>query len=420
MSANTNEITRGGEPCVRDHEVVSHKEWLTAREAFLVKEKELMRQKDLLDAERRKLPWERVEKNYTFIGENGPVTLSELFGGKSQLFIYHFMFAPEWEEGCSGCSFLADHIDSANLHLPAADVAVAVVARAPIDKLLAFKKRMGWKFNFVSSGESDFNYDYAVSFTPEQAKGKVFYNYAWEDGDPEFTDGPGSSAFYKNGAGEIFHTYSTFSRGGEAMIATYNFLDIMPKGRNEEAGIMNWMKKHDQYEAAGAEEACECCSSAVNAGKELAEPRIEDVEEMHLAGFKETFSVAGDPAIVELWMRFGPLVGKVPGQKGGATFAVVSGCAKSFDYMAAVRVETPTGLTADERLTVVTMPARKYAKFRHEGPLPEMKLTCGAIYGVWAPKSGVKLDMEAPMLEYYPPEFCPDKPEGVEIWVPLA
>ena len=424
MSANTNELTRGGEACVIDHPVVSEAEWITARKELMAKEKALMRQKDELDAERRKLPWVKVEKEYVFDGPHGQVTLSDLFQGRSQLYLYHFMFAPEWEEGCSGCSFLADHLDAANLHLPAADVAVAVVARAPYEKLAVYKERMGWKFNWVSSAPSDFNYDYHVSFTPEQAKGEVFYNYQAEPGDPEFLDMPGTSVFYKNEAGEIFHTYSSFSRAGEVLIGTYNFLDLMPKGRNEAEGIMNWMKRHDTYESSERDQAAaSCCGCSASEGVRLEEPRIEEVEELHLAGMRERFNIAGDPQIPALWGKFAPLIGKIDGQKGFGTYGVVSHFDEKggFDYMPAVRVLTLTGLTGDHQLTGITLPAGLYAKFKHEGPLREMYKTCGAIFHQWAPESDRTVDKAAPFLEVYPEDFCPDtNPRGVEIWVPLV
>ncbi|TLV02295.1 DUF899 domain-containing protein [Dyadobacter luticola] len=230
-----------------NHPVVSQQDWITARKQLLVKEKELSRLQDELSAERRALPWTKVDKNYTFESTHGPVTLSGLFGKNSQLLIYHFMFAPEWEEGCPGCSFLADHIDGANLHLAHHDVSVVVVSRAPLATILPFKKRMEWKFEWVSSFSSDFNYDYHVSFTDEQIeKGQVYYNYEYAKHDSG-TESPGTSVFYKDEEGNIYHTYSAYARGGDVLIGAHNFLDFTPKGRNEDV-IMDWMRHHDKYE----------------------------------------------------------------------------------------------------------------------------------------------------------------------------
>ena len=214
---------------VDNPKVVSRAEWLAARKQLLAKEKELTRQRDAIAAERRQLPWVKVEKNYVFDSPTGKKTLAELFDGRSQLIIYHFMFGPEWQEGCPSCSFNMDHTDPALVHLAQRDVSFAAVSRAPIAKIESFKKRMGWKFNWVSSHNSDFNYDYQASFTPEQmAKGKVEYNYELT----EFpsTEGPGISVFYKDKDGNIFHTYSAYARGSETTINTYNYLDFVPKG----------------------------------------------------------------------------------------------------------------------------------------------------------------------------------------------
>lgn len=229
--------------------VVSRDEWLAARKQLLAKEKELTRQRDAVAAERRQLPWVKVEKNYVFDSSNGKKTLAELFDGRSQLIIYHFMFGPEWQEGCPSCSFNMDHTDPALVHLAQRDVSFAAVSRAPIAKIESFKKRMGWKFKWVSSYNSDFNYDYQASFTPEQmAKGKVEYNYTLM----EFpsTEGPGISVFYKDEQGNIFHTYSAYARGSESTINTYNYLDFVPKGRDEDnlPFTMAWLRHHDRYE----------------------------------------------------------------------------------------------------------------------------------------------------------------------------
>jgi predicted dithiol-disulfide oxidoreductase (DUF899 family) len=229
--------------------IVSRQEWLAARKELLAKEKQLTRERDAIAAERRQLPWVRVEKNYTFDSPTGNQTLADLFAGRSQLVVYHFMFGPEWKEGCPSCSFNMDHTDAALVHLAQRDVSFVAVSRAPSPKIEAFKKRMGWKFNWVSSYGSDFNYDYQASFTPEQiAKGKVEYNFDLV----EFAsaEGPGVSVFYKDREGNIFHTYSAYARGSESTINTYNYLDLVPKGRDEDglAFTMAWLRHHDRYE----------------------------------------------------------------------------------------------------------------------------------------------------------------------------
>lgn len=236
-----------------EHTVVSRGEWLEARKELLKQEKELTRQRDKLCAERRALPWVKVEKDYVFEGPGGIVTLADLFGKNSQLIIYHFMFDPSWEEGCTGCSFLSDHVDAARMHFENRDVSYAAVSRAPLAKLEAFKKRMGWKFPWVSSEKSDFNYDYHVSFTGEQVRnGEAVYNY---EPTTEAGECPGSSVFYKNDDEEIFHTYSAYARGDEGIIGAFMWMDMTPKGRNEET-TMNWVRRHDQYENATKGSCC--------------------------------------------------------------------------------------------------------------------------------------------------------------------
>jgi predicted dithiol-disulfide oxidoreductase (DUF899 family) len=228
--------------------VVSEAEWLAARKELLAKEKEFSRQRDALSAERRNLPWVKVEKNYVFDSIGGKKTLAGLFGGKSQLIVYHFMLGPGWEEGCKSCSFLADHFDGAIVHLAHRDVAFAAVSRAPLPEIQAFQKRMGWRFPWVSSYESEFNYDYQVSFTKEElATGKVYYNYQETSFPSE--EGPGASVFYKDQSGAIFHTYSTYARGLDILLGAYNFLDLTPKGRDEDQlkFTMAWVRHHDKY-----------------------------------------------------------------------------------------------------------------------------------------------------------------------------
>jgi predicted dithiol-disulfide oxidoreductase (DUF899 family) len=229
------------------HNVVSREEWLQARVAHLAAEKEFTRRRDELSRQRRELPWERVGKNYVFEGPNGPEALSDLFAGRSQLIIYHFMFGPSWEEGCKSCSFLADHFDPTRIHLAHRDVSFAVVSRAPIPHIQAFQKRMGWRFHWVSSFGTDFNRDYGVHLTQDELAGEVNYNY----GKMRFgvEEAPGLSVFYKDDAGDIFHTYSAYARGLDAFMGTYQFLDVVPKGRDEEglAFSMGWVRHHDRY-----------------------------------------------------------------------------------------------------------------------------------------------------------------------------
>lgn len=248
------------------HKVVSEAEWLAARKAHLAKEKELTRQQDQLSAERRELPWVKVEKNYVFEGPRGKQTLSDLFGGHSQLIIYHFMFGPDWPQGCPSCSFMADHIDGPNLHLKHHDVTLMAVSRAPWPKIEAFKERMGWRFKWVSSCGSDFNFDYHVSFTPEdEARGKVVYNY--ETVDYMFDELPGISVFYKDEAGTIFHTYSAYARGGDILLGAHHFLDMTPKGRNE-TETMDWIRHHDRYDTP---DGASCCTDVTDPISAMAE-----------------------------------------------------------------------------------------------------------------------------------------------------
>jgi predicted dithiol-disulfide oxidoreductase (DUF899 family) len=232
--------------------VVSPAEWLAARKELLKKEKEFSRLRDEISKQRRELPWEKVDKAYAFEGPKGKETLADLFGGKSQLIVYHFMLGPGWAEGCPSCSFIADHMDGSVVHLAARDVRLAVVSRAPLAQIEAFKKRMGWRFHWVSSNSSDFNYDYQVSQTKaEQEKGgEAYYNYAMQKFPSE--ERPGTSVFYKDAAGNIFHTYSSYGRGLDILIGAYNWLDLAPKGRDEE-GLkhgMAWVRHHDKYDAA--------------------------------------------------------------------------------------------------------------------------------------------------------------------------
>jgi predicted dithiol-disulfide oxidoreductase (DUF899 family) len=233
--------------------IVSQAEWLSARKELLLKEKQLTRQRDEIDRRRRELPWVKVEKSYLFDGPNGRQTLADLFGGRSQLIVSHFMLGPGWKEGCVGCSFRSDHVDGALVHLEHHDVSFVTISRAPFAEIEAFKKRMGWRFRWLSSYGSDFNYDYHVSFTQEEiAAGKVYYNYQVRDFVSEELSG--LSVFYRNERGEIFHTYSTHGRGDEMVDTTYMYLDLTPKGRNETGPHYNlgdWVRHHDRYGDAG-------------------------------------------------------------------------------------------------------------------------------------------------------------------------
>ena len=235
---------------MKRNRIVVRDEWLAARKRHLSDEKELTRLRDRLSAERRSLPWVKVEKQYVFDGPEGTETLADLFDGRSQLIVDHFMFGPEWKEGCKSCSFHADHFDGMIPHLAARDVSIAVVSRAPLDRLQAFKQRMGWRFRWVSSYRNDFNRDYHVSFTEdEMATGAVYYNYEMRQFPSE--EAPGASVFHKDDSGAIFHTYSCYARGGDILLGTYNFLDLAPKGRDE-ASLpypMDWVRHHDKYPA---------------------------------------------------------------------------------------------------------------------------------------------------------------------------
>ncbi|HTB11017.1 MAG TPA: thioredoxin family protein [Bryobacteraceae bacterium] len=230
------------------HKVVSKDEWVAARKELLVKEKMLTRLRDELSKERRELPWELVEKAYVFEGPKGKETMAALFGGRTQLLVYHFMFGPDWKEGCPSCSFLGDHFDGITIHLAHRDVSLVVVSRAPLAEIEAFKKRMGWKFKWVSSFGSDFNYDYQASAGKDEiANGETYYNYTTTQFPSE--ERPGLSAFYKDG-NEVFHTYSSYGRGLDILVGAYNFLDMAPKGRDEEglAWPMAWVRHHDKYD----------------------------------------------------------------------------------------------------------------------------------------------------------------------------
>jgi predicted dithiol-disulfide oxidoreductase (DUF899 family) len=234
----------------KNHPVVSREEWLSARTKFLAKEKEFTHLRDELSRQRRALPWVKVDKRYVFEGPKGNETLSDLFEKRSQLIVYHFMFAPEWKEGCPHCSFWADNFNQIGVHLNHRDVTMVAISRAPLDKLEAFKKRMGWSFKWLSSGKTDFNYDYGVSFTPEQLAKGVLYNYSRVEPGADMQDREGVSVFFKDSDGSLFHTYSSFARGIDLVNTAYNYLDLVPKGRDEESleFTQAWVRHHDRYE----------------------------------------------------------------------------------------------------------------------------------------------------------------------------
>jgi len=255
MATNAVEIT--------DRKIASHSDWLAARKELLAKEKDFTRLRDELTRERRALPWEKVEKPYVFDTPQGKQTLADLFQRRSQLMVYHFMLGPGWEQGCPSCSYLADHFDGMAVHLANRDVTFTAVSRAPLAEIEKFKQRMGWRFHWASSSGSDFNFDYRVSFTKEEmSRGEVEYNYRRQPFPSE--EAPGASVFCKDASGAVFHTYSAYARGLDILVGAYNFLDLTPKGRDEEQlpHTMAWVRHHDRYEDGyfDAPAATECCS----------------------------------------------------------------------------------------------------------------------------------------------------------------
>lgn len=229
-----------------NHRVVSREEWLAARKALLQKEKEFTHLREDLSRQRRELPWVNVTEAYSFEGPRGNETLADLFDGRSQLVVYHFMFPPDWDAGCKHCSFWADNFDPIIIHLNHRDVTMVAVSRAPFAQLVAYEKRMGWSFKWVSSSKTRFNYDYGVSFTPEQLAAKsAQYNFVTQD--PGISDREGVSVFYKDAGGVVYHTYSTFARGIDMLNTAYHYLDIVPKGRDENGRNQFWVRRHDEY-----------------------------------------------------------------------------------------------------------------------------------------------------------------------------
>jgi predicted dithiol-disulfide oxidoreductase (DUF899 family) len=255
------------------HMTVSRDKWLEARRDLLAAEKDLTRRSDQVARLRQQVPWVRVDKDYVFDGPDGRKTLAELFDGRRQLLVQHFMLAPGWEQGCPSCSFMADHTDGMTVHLAHRDVTLVAISRAPLAEIEQFRRRMGWQFKWVSSHGNDFNYDFGVSFAPEEmAKGEVYYNYgSWRFPAEEvpFPSGelPGVSVFYEDAAGDVFHTYSTYGRGVEVMMGTYRLLDLTPKGRDEKNVDykMEWVRHHDRYlpepRPKAAPGASSCCKA---------------------------------------------------------------------------------------------------------------------------------------------------------------
>ena len=251
---------------IRAHRIVSADRWVAERKALLEREKELTHLRDQIARERRTLPWVRIEKDYVFDTAQGERTLADLFEGRRQLIVQHFMLGPGWGEGCPSCSYMADHTDGMTVHLAHRDVSFVAVSRAPLAEIERFRQHMGWLFKWVSSHGSDFNHDFGVSFTPEEmAKGEVYYNFGMQPFPTE--EAPGISVFYKNDAGDVLHTYSTYGRGVEVMMSTYDLLDLTPKGRDERDVDykMEWVRHHDRYEPAPVAKAAlvagSCCAA---------------------------------------------------------------------------------------------------------------------------------------------------------------
>jgi predicted dithiol-disulfide oxidoreductase (DUF899 family) len=246
---------------MQPHRIVSRDEWTRERKALLAKEKEFTRARDRLSAERRALPWVKVDKDYVFDTPQGKKTLFDLFDGRSQLIVYHFMLGPGWEEGCPSCSYLADHFDGAVIHLAQRDVTFVAISRAPLAEIEAFKRRMGWHFPWVSSFANDFNFDFHVSFKENEVGKTAEYNYERQEVDSD--EMPGASVFYKDETGTVFHTYSTYARGLDILVGAYNFLDLTPKGRDEDElpWTMAWVRHHDKYEGAATSRSC-CAGAA--------------------------------------------------------------------------------------------------------------------------------------------------------------
>ncbi|GEP45308.1 DUF899 domain-containing protein [Brevifollis gellanilyticus] len=248
---------------MKPHPIASQEGWLEARLALLAQEKAHTRAGEEIARQRRALPWVKITKDYVFDSTEGKVSLADLFDGRSQLFVYHFMFGPEWDEGCTGCSYLCDHVDAARQHFEHNDLSFVAISRGPLEKLQEYRRRMGWKFRWVSAANTDFNFDFHVSFPPEREhEGRITYNFGTIDAIPDLDELSGSSVFFKDEDGQIYHTYSAYSRGDEVLLGAYNFIDMAPKGRNENGpnkNLMDWVKRHDRYENDGHHAEKPCC-----------------------------------------------------------------------------------------------------------------------------------------------------------------
>lgn len=405
------------DPLPEKRKVVSEEEWLKARKAHLTNEKELTRRRDELSRERQALPWVKVDKNYVFDGPAGKTPLSDLFGGRSQLIVYHFMLGPGWAEGCPSCSFLADHIDGALPHLNARDVTLAVVSRAPLAQIEAFKKRMGWRFPWVSSFDSDFNYDYHVSFTEEEmAKGAVYYNYKMQEFGSE--EAPGISVFYKDKNGEVFHTYSAYGRGGDILLGAYNYLDMAPKGRDE-GGLhftMAWVRHHDKYGDSARPQPVKIDKTP---SVSLETPRFENARAMFIAGQEQSYTCDNLSGIPSQWTSFGGRIGHIPGQVGNVAYgAVLGNGGNQIRYLTGVEVNNTSELPED--FSGIRIPAQRFAVFPHRGHVSTLRFTIDAIWNKWAPESGQRIGDFPGFLERYGEHFNPQTGLGdIEIWIPV-
>jgi predicted dithiol-disulfide oxidoreductase (DUF899 family)/DNA gyrase inhibitor GyrI len=388
---------------ISGHKAVSSDEWLEARKAFLAKEKEFTRLRDELSRERRELPWIAVEKDYVFDAPEGKRTLAELFAGKSQLMVYHFMLGPGWAAGCASCSYLSDHFDGMLAHLRARDVTLAVVSRAPLPEIEAFKKRMGWDFKWLSSYESDFNFDYGVSFTKDElARGKVYYNY--EMGEFGSEEAPGLSVFYKDENGSVFHTYSSYARGLDILVGTYNFLDLAPKGRDEEglSFTMAWVRHHDRYGddyQVDPTAKYQQPQAAPNSPEFTVE--IKTIEPIRVAFMRH---VGPYPECGVTWAKLMPALAKRSISTGDSLIigighdnpAVTPEAELRYDACVAVGED----FQADGEVAVQTIPGGEYAVATYVGSYDRLADVYGAFFGQWLPQSGRQMGA-GPCFEVY-------------------
>jgi predicted dithiol-disulfide oxidoreductase (DUF899 family)/DNA gyrase inhibitor GyrI len=402
------------------HNLVSSEEWLKARKAFLAKEKEFTRQRDELSRLRRELPWERVDKNYVFETADGKQSLADLFKGRSQLIVYHFMLGPGWEAGCPSCSFLGDHFDGQIVHLNARDVTFLVVSRAPLAEIEAFKRRMGWHFNWVSSFGSDFNYDYQASFDPDDlAKGEVYYNYNKQGFGA--TEGPGASVFHKDKTGSVFHTYSTYGRGLDIFLGVYNFLDLTPKGRDEE-GLqfsMSWVRHHDRYndnykvDPAASYKAPEVLPALPVRIEHVAARRVASVR--HIGPYAECGEAWGKliPALASEGVLGADSIKIGIGHDNPAVIPL-----SDLRYDACVSVDVD--YKAPDGIFEQIIPGGEYAIATLTGPYDRLAGAYRFLLEDWLPRSGRK-KADHPPYEVYVSDATKTAPESLvtEIYVPL-